>query len=88
VAIGYALIKDLYPVEIAGTSTGIANFFPFMMGAIYQPLMGYILELNGKIGDSYTIIGYQNAFLVLLISSMIAFVASFFIKENSYKSSK
>lgn len=87
VAIGYALIKDLFPVEIAGTSTGIANFFPFLMGALYQPLMGYILELNGKVGDSYTAIGYQNAFLVLLISSIIACIASFFIKENSSKTS-
>ena len=40
IAIGYALIKDLFPIEIAGTSTGIANFFPFLMGALYQPLMG------------------------------------------------
>jgi len=86
VALGYALIKDLYPVEIAGTSTGIANFFPFLMGALYQPLMGYILELNGKVGDSYTAIGYQNAFLVLLISSGIAFIASLFIKETNSKS--
>ena len=85
VAIGYALIKDLFPIEIAGTSTGIANFFPFLMGALYQPLMGYILELNGKLGDSYTAIGYQNAFLVLFISSIIACIASFFIKENSSK---
>lgn len=85
IAIGYALIKDLFPIEIAGTSTGIANFFPFLMGALYQPLMGYILELNGKLGDSYTAIGYQNAFLVLFISSIIACIASFFIKENSSK---
>ena len=87
-SIGYALIKDLFPIEIAGTATGIANFFPFLMGALYQPLMGYILELNGKVGDSYTVIGYQNAFLVLLISSIIACIASFFIKENNHKSLK
>ena len=88
IAIGYALIKDLFPIEIAGTSVGVANFFPFLMGALYQPLMGYILELNGKIGESYTAIGYQNAFLVLLISSIIACVASFFIKENDHKKLK
>lgn len=86
VAIGYALIKDLFPIEIAGTSTGIANFFPFLMGAIYQPLMGHILEINGKVGDSYTIIGYRNAFLVLLISSFVALIASFFIKETNARS--
>lgn len=86
VALGYALIKDLFPLEIAGTSTGIANFFPFLMGAIYQPLMGYILELNGNVGEAYTVAGYQNAFLVLLISSIIACIASFFIKETTFKS--
>jgi len=83
VAIGYALIKDLFPIEIAGTSTGIANFFPFLMGAIYQPFMGHILEIYGKVGDSYTVIGYQNAFLVLLISSIVALISSFFIKETN-----
>jgi len=85
VSVGYALVKDLFPIEIAGTATGIANFFPFLMGALYQPLMGYILELNGKVVDSYTTIGYHNAFLVLLISSIIACIASFFIKENNNK---
>jgi sugar phosphate permease len=85
VSVGYALIKDLFPIEIAGTSTGIANFFPFLIGALYQPLMGYILELNGKIGDSYTTMGYHNAFLVLLISSTVACIASFFIKEGNRK---
>ncbi len=82
VGLGYALIKDLFPIEIAGTSIGIANFFPFFLGALYQPLMGYILELYGTIGGSYTVIGYQNAFLVLLISSIIACISSFFIKEK------
>ena len=58
------------------------------MGALYQPLMGYILELNGKIGESYTVMGYQNAFLVLFISSIIACIASFFIKETNSKSKR
>lgn len=83
VGLGYALIKDLFPIEIAGTSTGIANFFPFFLGALYQPLMGYILELHGTVGGSYTTIGYQNAFLVLLVSSIIACISSFFIKEKN-----
>jgi hypothetical protein len=48
--------------------------------------MGYILELNGNVGEAYTVAGYQNAFLVLLISSIIACIASFFIKETTFKS--
>lgn len=81
--VGYASIKDLFPVEMAGTTTGIANLFPFLLGAVLQPIMGYILEQFGKNGDTYSVTGYQYAISVLLVCAVVAFICSFFIKETS-----
>jgi MFS family permease len=81
--VGYASIKDLFPKKMAGTATGLGNFFPFIMGAVLQPLLGYILEANGKVGDAYTSSGYQYAILVLLGCSVVAFVCSLFVTETS-----
>lgn len=81
--VGFASIKDLFPKEMAGTASGIANLFPFILGAILQPLMGYILENVGKNGDIYTATAYQYAITVLLICAIVAMISSFFITETS-----
>ncbi|MCJ7774068.1 MAG: MFS transporter, partial [Desulfobacterales bacterium] len=48
VVIGFTMNKELFPVQMAGTSTGLINLFPFAGGAVFQPLLGYILERFGK----------------------------------------
>lgn len=81
--VGFASIKDIFPREMAGTATGMANLFPFMLGALLQPLFGYILESFGKKGDGYTVAGYQYAIIVLLGCAVVALICSFFITETS-----
>ncbi len=85
VVIGFTMNKELFPVQIAGTSTGLVNLFPFTGGAVFQPVLGYILEAHGKTGDAFTLAGYQSAFLVLFISSLIVFSASLATKETMVK---
>ena len=82
VVIGFTTAKELFPVRMAGTSTGLINLFPFAGGAVFQPLLGYILERYGKVDDAFTLAGYEQAFLVLFICGCIAFVACFFLKET------
>jgi MFS family permease len=86
VVIGFTATKELFPLPIAGTSTGLVNFFPFLGGAIFQPLLGYLLERHGKMPDgSFTLAGYREAFLVLFAAALIAFLASLLIKETLKK---
>jgi len=86
VAIGFTATKELFPVQIAGTSTGLVNLFPFLGGALLQPVMGHILEVHGKtLDDSFTLEGYKTAFYVMLACAVVAFVASLFIKETMPK---
>jgi sugar phosphate permease len=82
VVIGFTAAKELFPVNIAGTSTGLVNIFPFAGGAIAQPLIGYMLELQGRSGDTFTLAGYKNMFIALLIITAAALFSSLFIKET------
>jgi len=82
VSIGFTLAKELFPIEIAGTATGIINFFPFAAGAIFQQISGVILENFGKVNDSFKPEGYRVMFLVLFFCAVVAFISSLFVKET------
>jgi sugar phosphate permease len=85
VVIGFTTTKELFPVQIAGTSTGLVNIFPFAGGAVFQPLLGYLLERPGKAGDAFSLIGYKQAFLALFLCGLLAFLACLFLKETLVK---
>jgi len=82
VVVGFTTTKELFPVQIAGTSTGLVNLFPFAGGAIFQPLLGYLLERNGKVGGAFTVAGYEQAFFALFLCGLAAFIACLFLKET------
>ena len=85
VVIGFTTTKELFPVQIAGTSTGLVNLFPFAGGALFQPFLGYLLERPGKAGDAFSLIGYKQAFLALFLCGLLAFSACLFLKETLVK---
>jgi sugar phosphate permease len=85
VVIGFTTTKELFPVQIAGTSTGLVNLFPFAGGALFQPFLGYLLERPGKAGDAFTLLGYKQAFLALFLCGLLAFFACLFLKETLVK---
>lgn len=82
VVIGFTANKELFPVRIAGTATGIVNLFPFAGGAIFQPILGFVLERQGRVGESFTVEGYRQAFLLLFFCAVAAFAASLFTRET------
>lgn len=83
VVIGFTATKELFPVEIAGTSVGFVNLFPFLGGAVYMPMLGKVLDAcpRGPSG-SYALEGYTTMLLVLLISSVIALACALMMKET------
>jgi sugar phosphate permease len=82
VVIGFTTNKELFPVQMAGTATGIVNLFPFAGGAVFQPLLGYILQQNSTAEGMFSPAAYQQAFVILFIAGVIAFFASLFLKES------
>jgi len=82
VVIGFTSAKELFPVQIAGTSTGLANLFPFAGGAVFQPVLGAILERSGRVGEAFTVAGYEAAFLALFGCALAALVLSLGLRET------
>jgi MFS family permease len=82
VVIGFTSAKELFPLQIAGTATGLINLFPFAGGAIFQPVLGHILETHGRILGAFTVEGYRMAFFVLTICGLLAFISALFVKET------
>ena len=78
----FAANKELFPTSIAGTSTGIVNLFPFAGGAVFPPIMGYIMDKFGKINGVYPVEAYKNIFLVCFIASCLALLGICFMKET------
>jgi sugar phosphate permease len=86
VVVAFTTAKELFPVEIAGTSIGVVNFFPFFGGAVYQPVLGAILDAYGKTpADQYPVAAYRTVMLVLLLSSLAALACSILLKDTYRK---
>lgn len=82
IVVGYTIIKEIFPIEIAGTATGLVNIFPFAGAAVGQPLMGWYLDFYGSTGGIYPVEAYSAAFKFCLLSILISFLFSLFIKTS------
>ncbi len=82
VVVGYSSIKEYFPLEIAGTATGLINLFPFAGAALGQPLMGLYLDHFGAAGDRYSAAAYSSAFKIGVLFLLGAFIASMLVKET------
>ncbi len=83
VIIGFTTSKELFPVSMAGTSVGAVNLFPFLGGALYMPFLGWVLDLYPKTASgAYSFEGYSKLLLILLITSALALICTFLMKET------
>jgi len=82
VVIGFTMTKELFPVEIAGTSVGTVNLFPFLGGAIFMPILGKVLDAYPKSTTGYSIDAYSMILLILLGTSLAALFCTFLMKET------
>jgi sugar phosphate permease len=82
VVIGFTTTKELFPVQMAGTATGLVNLFPFVGGAVFQPLLGYVLERHGRVEGAFTLVAYREAFLILFFCGLVTLLSTFFVRET------
>jgi sugar phosphate permease len=82
VAVGFTTAKELFPGEIAGTSTGMVNLFPFTGGALFQPVVGLVLDYSGRLGNMYSPEAYRISFVVFLLAAVVALISVLFMKET------
>ncbi|TAK77700.1 MAG: MFS transporter, partial [Gammaproteobacteria bacterium] len=84
----FALGKETNPIEISGTSVAVTNMLIMAGGAIFQPLVGKLLDMHttSPIGANglpvYTGADYTFALSVIPIGAAVAIFLSFFLKET------
>lgn len=83
VIFGFTIIKELFPMEIAGTSTGMVNLFPFLGGAFFMPLLGRVLDAYPKSDTGgYSLEAYSMLIIILLGASVLSLICTFLTKET------
>jgi len=83
----YATARELNPGRAVGTAYGFVNMMTVGSGALFQPLIGWLLDLNwdGAMHEGarvYDAEAYAAAFAVLPGCLAAAFVVSFFVRET------
>ncbi len=90
VAMSYAVSTELNPRPIAATALGLTNMSSVILGAALQPVVGLLLDLHwsGHMANGarfYTAGDYRMALSLLPLTSLLAFIVSFFIRETHCK---
>lgn len=84
-SVGFSIIKELFPSNLAGTSIGAANFSGFLGGVLFQPLIGYVLDNIGKVHGMYTPNAYKVAFYIFFAMSIICLASILMTREAVHK---
>lgn len=87
VAIAYAVASEINSQAVSGTSVAFANMASVLIGAGFQPLIGWLLEKNwdGHVENGlavYSVSDFHTALIVLLGSLLMALLVACAIKET------
>lgn len=86
--VSFAVVKDNNPPELVGTASGFNNLSVLLGGAIFQPLVGIILQHTAAVQlvneiPVYSLESYNTALFVMPCCYVISlFVALFLLKES------
>ncbi len=77
--LGWALAKELNPPALSGTATSLVNTGGFLGTALFQPLVGAVLDrtVGGAALD-----GYRSAAAVLAVIALTGVAAGFRLRET------
>lgn len=85
--VSFASIREINKSSLSGTSIGFINMFDALLGALAEPLIGKLLDLNWdhKLVHGAHIFSsenYQHALIALPIGLLIALTVQIFVKET------
>ncbi len=87
VVVVYAMARENAPVFAAGAVSSVINFAMVLAGAVFQPLIGILLDLNwqGVVAGGvrvYSTETYASAFIVYPICAVVALSCAFLSRET------
>ena len=77
-SLAWALAKELNPPALSGTATAVVNSGGFIGTALFQPLVGWVLDHGG----ANALDDYRRASLLLALIALAGVVAAFLIRET------
>lgn len=80
--IGYSHAKERFPLSQAGTVMSWINFFAIFGAAIFQHIMGTVLDIYGKTAGKYPLEAYRATFLICIAGILISLTLYFFSDEK------
>lgn len=87
----FAMIRELFPIVLVATVLGIMNTFNSVFEALFEPLVGAILDwtwsgkaINGM--HQFSLQGYHLSLLLLPLSMFLALVTLTLIQETNCRS--
>ena len=78
-SLAWALAKELNPPALAGTATSVVNTAGFLGTAIFQPMVGWVLD---RAGARVGLDDYRVAATVLAAIALSGVVAAFLVRET------
>lgn len=84
----YAHIAEGQPHSFIATANGMLNIWYFVGGALFQAVMGLVLDAYGKVGDKFPVEAYQSCFMVCLVALLIGAVAMYFTTDTKVVTKK
>lgn len=90
--LGFAAVRELNPPAAAGAAIGVVNALVTGAGALYQPLLGWLLDLawtGGMAGGArvYTVTAYSTAFSVLVAGAVAGIACTLLMRETGCRQS-
>ncbi len=87
VATAYAVAGEIHDLSVVGMSVAFTNMVSILIGALLQPLMGLLLDLNwhGQMLSGtkvYPQVAYSHAMWLLPCALVISFLFLLFVKES------
>jgi MFS family permease len=84
---GVALAREAAPPQVSSTAMGLVNTFVIGSGAVFQPLIGFLLDLNwdGRMDAGariYSAAAYDWALSVLPLACLAGLVAALMSRET------
>ncbi|MDX1433275.1 MAG: MFS transporter [Gammaproteobacteria bacterium] len=84
----FALVREHNPVRYSATAIGVVNAFVTGAGALVQPAMGWVLDLNWDgelVGGAriYDLGAYRAAFVLLLAGCIGGFFCALAVRERA-----
>lgn len=78
-SLAWALAKELNPPALSGTATSLVNTGGFLGTALFQPLVGWVLDRSGA---ALPLEGYRTAATVLAAIALFGVASAFRLRET------